>query len=96
MSNTVSHASGCVTGVVTTVVVGRGDAGSKPCQTVTGAGSVSCGVGAGGLANTNIDVTLINSDIASLLMSVIVTYFPVDQPAYKTVGAAFGDALNTA
>jgi hypothetical protein len=46
-----------------------------------GAGSISCAVGAGGFANTNIDVTLINSDIASLLMSVIVTYFPVDQPA---------------
>jgi hypothetical protein len=48
---------------------------------VTGAGSVSCGVGAGGLANTNMDVTLINSDIASLLMSVMTTYFPVGQPA---------------
>jgi hypothetical protein len=75
MSNTVSHASGCVIGVVTTVVVGSGDAGSKPCQTVIGAGWVSAGVGAGGLCSTNIDVTLINSDMASLLMSVIVTYF---------------------
>jgi hypothetical protein len=62
-------------------VVGSGVAGSKPCQTVTGAGSVSCGVGAGGFANTNMDVTLINSDIASLLMSVMTTYFPVGQPA---------------
>ena len=62
-------------GVVTTVVVGRGDAGSKPCQTVIGAGRVSAGVGAGGLCKINIDIALINSDMASLLMSVIVTYF---------------------
>jgi hypothetical protein len=62
-------------------VVGSGADGSKPCQTVIGAGCISCAVGAGGFANTNIDVTLMNSDIASLLMSVIVTYFPVDQPA---------------
>ena len=68
-------------GVVACVVVGSGVAGSKPCQTVVGAGCISCAVGAGGFANTNIDVTLINSDIASLLMSVIVTYFPVGQPA---------------
>ena len=54
-----------------TVVGGMGDAGSKPRRTVIGAGRVSCGVGAGGLANMNIDVTLINSDTASLLMSVI-------------------------
>ena len=52
-----------------------GDAGSKPCQTVVGANCVSVAVGAGGFANTNIDVTLMNSDIASLLMSVMVTYF---------------------
>jgi len=58
-----------------TVVGGMGDAGSKPCQTVIGAKRVSAGVGVGGLASTNIDVTLINSDTASLLMSVIVTYF---------------------
>ena len=78
-------------------MVGRGDAGFKPCQTVIGAGCVSAGVGAGGLCNTKIDVTLINSDMASLLMSVIVDLLSrVDQPAYKTVGAAFGDALNTA
>jgi hypothetical protein len=32
-------------------------------------------VGAGGGVKINIDVTLINSDIAILLMSVIVTYF---------------------
>jgi len=76
-------------------VGGSGADGSKPCQTVIDAGCFSCAVGDGGLANTNIDVTLMNSDIASLLISVIVTYFPVDQPAYKTVGAAFGDALNT-
>ena len=58
-----------------TVVGGMGDAGSEPCQTVIGVGRVSAGVGVGGLASTNIDVTLINSDTASLLMSVIVTYF---------------------
>jgi len=52
-----------------------GDAGSKPCQTVIGAGRVSVGVGAGGLAKINIDMALINSDMAVLLMSVIVTYF---------------------
>jgi len=51
-----------------TVVLGIGAAGSKACQTVIGAG---CVFGVGGLANMNIDVTLINSDIASLLMSVI-------------------------
>jgi hypothetical protein len=68
-------------GVVASVVVGSGADGSKPCQTVIGAGCVSCAVGVGGLANTNIDVMLMNSDIASLLMSVITTYFPVGQPA---------------
>jgi hypothetical protein len=40
---------------------------------VIGAGTIC--VGAGGFANINIDVTLMNSDMASLLMSVIVTYF---------------------
>ena len=75
MSNTVLHASGCVIGVATTVVDGNGAGCSKPCQTVIGARCFSVVVGAGGLANTNIDVTLMNSDIASLLMSVIVTYF---------------------
>ena len=62
-------------GVATTVVGGIGAGCSKPCQTVIGAGCVSVAVGAGGFANTNIDVTLMNSDIASLLMSVMVTYF---------------------
>ena len=58
-----------------TVVGGMGDAGSKPCQTVIGAGRVSAGVDVGGLAKMNIDMALINSDMAVLLMSVIVTYF---------------------
>ena len=62
-------------GVVTTVVAGIGDGFSRPCQTVIGAGAKSAGVGAGGLCNTNIDVTLINSDMPSLVMSVMVTYF---------------------
>jgi hypothetical protein len=62
-------------GVVTTVVGGVGDATSKPCQTVIGAGARSSAVGAGGGVKINIDMTLINSDIAVLLMSVIVTYF---------------------
>ena len=56
-----------------TVVGGSGVGCSRPCQTVIGAGTIN--VGAGGFANINIDVTLINSDMASLLMSVIVTYF---------------------
>jgi len=72
MLNTVVHASGCVIGVVTAVVLGIGDADCRPCQTVIGAGARSAGVGAGGLCNINTDVALINSDMASLLMSVIV------------------------
>lgn len=58
-----------------TVVGGMGDAGSKPCQTVAGCWRVSAGVGVDGLAKINIDIALINSDMAVLLMSVIVTYF---------------------
>jgi len=58
-----------------TVVGGTGDAGSKPCQTVAGCWRVSVGVDAGGLAKMNIDMALINSDMAVLLMSVMVTYF---------------------
>ena len=58
-----------------TVVGGVGDAGSRPYQTVIGAGAKSSAVGAGGGVNINIEITLINSDIAVLLMSVIVTYF---------------------
>ncbi|MGL4268026.1 MAG: hypothetical protein ACRCR7_12995 [Weissella cibaria] len=56
-------------------MLGMGDAGFKPCQTVIGAGARSAGVGTDGLCNTNTDVALINSDMANLLMSVMVTYF---------------------
>jgi hypothetical protein len=38
---------------------------------VIGAGAKSSAVGAGGGVNINIEITLINSDIAVLLMSVI-------------------------
>jgi hypothetical protein len=38
---------------------------------VIGAACISCCVGAGGFAKTNIDVTLTNSEMASLVMSVI-------------------------
>jgi hypothetical protein len=48
-----------------------GDAGSKPCQTVAGCWRVSVGVGVGGLAKINIDMALINSDMAVLVMSVM-------------------------
>jgi hypothetical protein len=71
MLNTSPHASGCVIGVVISVVVGSGADGSRPCQTVIGAAFISCCVGAGGFANINIDVTLTNSEMASLVMSVI-------------------------
>ncbi len=65
------NASGCVISVVLMVVVGNGAGCSRPCQTVIGAGCFSCAVGAGGFANINIDIALINSDMAVLVMNVI-------------------------
>jgi hypothetical protein len=38
---------------------------------VIGAGCISCAVGAGGFANINIDMALMNSDMAVLVISVM-------------------------